>query len=118
MTFTTDNFSIKTELGRVLPYLGLSPHMEYANTTLYWMQADNQERFLRNNLDAKAKQKLDAMGWTEENITYTYNEYGFRSDSFEGEGVLFLGCSFTQGCGIDWERSWPYLVAKELNLKC
>lgn len=41
---------------------------------------------------------------------YTYNELGFRGDSIKKEGfkIMSLGCSHTEGVGVnDWE-TWPY----------
>lgn len=108
----------KTELGCALRKPGLSPHYEWANMDMSWLTVDSQERYHQNMEKSQTREKLLAMGWTEDNISYRFNEHGFRSDDFDGEGVLFLGCSFTQGIGIDWERSWPYLVATELGLKC
>jgi hypothetical protein len=42
--------------------------------------------------------------------TYTYNELGFRSDSIKKEGfkVMSLGCSNTEGVGVNYTDTWPY----------
>lgn len=45
---------------------------------------------------------------------YTYNEIGFRGDSIHKEGfkIMSIGCSNTEGVGVnDWE-TWPYLFSK------
>jgi len=41
--------------------------------------------------------------------TYTYNELGFRSDSIKKEGfkVMSIGCSLTEGVGINNNETWP-----------
>jgi hypothetical protein len=41
--------------------------------------------------------------------TYSYNEFGFRADSIHKEGfkVLSLGCSHTEGVGVNYEDTWP-----------
>lgn len=41
--------------------------------------------------------------------TYTYNELGFRGDSIEKEGfkVMSLGCSNTEGVGVNNHETWP-----------
>jgi hypothetical protein len=40
---------------------------------------------------------------------YTYNELGFRSDSIKKEGfkVMSLGCSITEGVGVNNSETWP-----------
>jgi hypothetical protein len=41
--------------------------------------------------------------------TYTYNELGFRGDSIQKEGlkVMSLGCSLTEGVGVNDNETWP-----------
>ena len=41
---------------------------------------------------------------------YRYNELGFRGDSITKEGfkVMSIGCSFTEGVGVDDTETWPY----------
>lgn len=40
---------------------------------------------------------------------YTYNELGFRGDSIHKEGfkVMSLGCSITEGVGVNDHETWP-----------
>jgi hypothetical protein len=40
---------------------------------------------------------------------YTYNELGFRGDSIKKEGfkVMSLGCSITEGVGVNDDETWP-----------
>lgn len=98
--------------------LGKSPHFEFANSTTSWFSIDSEEFFNSNMENPDRIQKMQNLGWKSDSITYTFNSHGFRSDSFDGDGALFLGCSFTFGTGMIWERTWAYLTAKELNLKC
>jgi len=44
-----------------------------------------------------------------EKCTYTYNELGFRGDSIKKEGfkVMSLGCSNTEGVGVNHYETWP-----------
>ena len=49
--------------------------------------------------------------------TYTYNELGFRGDSIHKEGfrIMSIGCSYTEGIGVnDWE-TWPHYFSKLVN---
>ena len=41
--------------------------------------------------------------------TYTYNDLGFRGDSVKKEGfrVMSLGCSYTEGVGVNYSDTWP-----------
>jgi hypothetical protein len=41
--------------------------------------------------------------------TYTYNDLGFRGDSVKKEGfkVMSLGCSNTEGVGVNYNDTWP-----------
>ena len=41
--------------------------------------------------------------------TYTYNELGFRGDSIHKKGfrVMSIGCSLTEGVGVNNEATWP-----------
>jgi len=51
--------------------------------------------------------------------TYTFNEYGFRSESWNSkeEGIIFLGCSDTFGTSQFLEKTWPYLVAEHFKVR-
>ena len=51
--------------------------------------------------------------------SYSTNEFGFRSDSWlDGEeGSIFLGCSDTFGMSQFWEKTWPYLLSKNIGGK-
>jgi hypothetical protein len=41
--------------------------------------------------------------------TYTYNELGFRGDSIHKNGfkVMSIGCSLTEGVGVNNDETWP-----------
>ncbi len=44
--------------------------------------------------------------------TYTYNELGFRADSISKDGfkIMTIGCSNTEGVGVDDKDTWPALL--------
>jgi hypothetical protein len=44
------------------------------------------------------------------------NSLGFRSPEFEPNGILFLGCSFTYGLGVEQSQTFAALVSSVLNL--
>jgi hypothetical protein len=89
-----------------------------AETTRQWIPGDSLSVWEAHMTDPNKRSLLDKLGWTAENISYRFNRYGFRSDEFEGEGTVFLGCSLTMGVGIDWERTWVYQVATALGTRC
>ena len=46
--------------------------------------------------------------------TYTYNELGFRGDSIKKEGfkIMSLGCSITEGVGVNDNETWSNQLCK------
>jgi hypothetical protein len=51
-------------------------------------------------------------------ITYAHNEHGFRCDSFSAKSqfpLLFLGCSFTEGIGINLEDVWSHRLLEKIK---
>lgn len=45
---------------------------------------------------------------------YTYNQLGFRGDSINKEGfrVMSIGCSYTEGVGVNDHETWPAQFTK------
>jgi len=90
----------------------------YTPTTMKWCGTDTEELYYRNCKDDQYKNSLN---YYEKNpIEYKFNNYGFRTpDDFndEGEGNIFLGCSFTFGLGLHLEDTWSYKVNKEIGGK-
>jgi len=92
----------------------------YAGKTVTWCPSDTEERFNNNMADPKQRKLMENYGWTQDNVSYTFNKEGFRADEFAGgvnDSVLFLGCSHTVGIGVDLESSWAYKVAHSLGLR-
>ncbi len=51
-------------------------------------------------------------------ITYTWNQHGFRSDEFVEDGrdsILVVGDSWTIGMGVPVEHSWPNLLRDKID---
>lgn len=92
-----------------------SIYLEYANKTLDWLPSDTEKKYNYNI--THNYEKLQEMGWVDKQITYSFNEYGFRCPSFSDDpSILFLGCSLTTGIGLPLENTWPYIVSAELKL--
>ena len=85
-----------------------------SNKTCYWRFSDTQ-----SNLD-NLKDNFAKEYWTNRTLEYRYNNYGFRSDdnfNNNDEGIVTLGCSFTEGIGLPIEYTWGYKLSKYLGLK-
>lgn len=95
-----------------------SVYKHYAGKTVQWISPDNEEQFKINQ--AQYSLKLSRNGYSDpDTVEYHFNSHGFRSDEFsEKTGALFLGCSFTMGMGVQYNRIWPKLVANDLGVEC
>ena len=49
--------------------------------------------------------------------TYSYNELGFRGDSIYKNGykVMSVGCSFTEGVGVNNDETWSSKLCKQIS---
>lgn len=48
---------------------------------------------------------------------YTYNELGFRGNALplKGKKLMAVGCSHTEGIGVNDNETWPYYLADNLG---
>jgi hypothetical protein len=57
-------------------------------------------------------------------IEYSYNSRGYRGDNWPDnlddlkKSVWCIGDSFTSGVGNPLEHTWPYILEKQLKIKC
>lgn len=54
-------------------------------------------------------------------IDYKFNDYGYRAsfnyeDLLDTKKIICIGCSFTEGVGLDETETWPYLLSKKIGL--
>jgi hypothetical protein len=83
--------------------------------TQKWCPSDNRAQY------GSKQKESNELGWTEDNVSYRFNQWGFRHDEDFVENpnsIVFLGCSLTMGVGVNYEQTWPYYVSKELGLDC
>lgn len=82
---------------------------------LNFNSGDSEELFLEN----LKKQPED---WYYRNVPITYqtNSQGHRCKNINeidlSNYILFAGCSHTAGVGVELEKSYPYLVSKQLGV--
>jgi hypothetical protein len=88
---------------------------------LFWIKPDTQELFEKHKSDPLARRCLEHFGWIRgENpvsIQYLLNDQGYRIDhDYDEEGIVFYGCSFTFGVGLEKKDTFSELVTKKLSL--
>lgn len=70
-------------------------------------------------LDIKGIDRSKAKTYKEADVFYKFNEFGFRSSSFDNirqkDGLLFVGCSITEGIGLPYEHIWFNQLVGKLN---
>ncbi len=81
-----------------------------ANSEQLWDTSDSEQRYLSN------LSKLQQLNFDPEPITYKFNSHGFRGTEFESIDIIALGCSFTMGCGVAEQHSWPSQLAEITKL--
>lgn len=83
-----------------------------ANVVLNFSKSDNKIEY-----DKNLKKLGSDWYYSRTPITYSMNEYGHRCKSIKeidlDNYILFLGCSHTEGIGVELEKSFTYIVAKE-----
>lgn len=90
-----------------------------ANTTSPWLPMDTKELFEKNKNDPLMLEN----GWNEHSIVYRTNNFGFRSNidyscysPNKPDNInVFLGCSLTEGIGLNLEDTWAYKINQQLN---
>ena len=87
------------------------------NKQVRWCPCDDEDLYKKNIKENFALMKeLDFVS-INNNFNYNFNEYGFRSDSFDNEcTILFNGCSQTMGIGLPLQDIWPKQIANYYNV--
>jgi hypothetical protein len=79
-------------------------------TLKYWNSNSFEISTYKFNLSNRVNKTYKTSGSDNTELClYTYNELGFRGDSIHKEGfkVLSLGCSHTEGVGVNDNETWP-----------
>ena len=81
------------------------------NPLEYWKPETFEISSFQFKLEARKNQTYKTSGSDNTGrCVYSYNELGFRSDSFTKPGfkIMSIGCSNTEGVGVNDNQTWPY----------
>jgi hypothetical protein len=88
----------------------------------YWTPEEFEiSSFLFNLNERKGKTYKTSGTDNTGRCSYSYNELGFRGDSIKKNGfkIMSLGCSNTEGVGVNYSDTWPaqfsYLIPNGVN---
>jgi len=93
----------------------------------YWKPETFEISSYKYGLDGRKGKSFKTSGSDNTGIcTYTYNELGFRGDSPYKDGfkIMSIGCSLTEGVGVNDNETWSHQFAKlipnslDLNFGC
>lgn len=79
-------------------------HRQNAGRSFQWFATDQESRFNPEG------------GYTAQDITYKFNQHGYRCDELTHSPVVFIGCSYTFGVGLKQEETWASLIARKLQI--
>lgn len=94
-------------------------HSGLASKRVPWFSSDSKEQYLSNLKDTAKKKLLEEFGWSDTNVSYTFNSHGFRSDEFaeDTNSLMILGASIVIGTGVSDEQVWTKIVSDTLGMK-
>ena len=96
-----------------------SAYFHQVGQQLDWLDTDSAAAYRLHMSQPKKRDALDRLKWNKHNITYKINQHGFRSPEFKKDepNILFLGCSFTVGIGLDLTNTFSHIVSQTLGLQ-
>ena len=77
----------------------------------YWTSEEFEIASFRFKLADRKNKTYTTSGSDKTDLCrYTYNELGFRGDSVKKKGfkIMSIGCSFTEGVGVNDNETWPH----------
>ena len=85
--------------------------------TVYFSGSDQKDLWESNLKNPNNHKFFEENGWLDEYaIPYAFNTHGFRCEEFDSRpSWLALGCSFTEGVGLNIENVWPSLLTNHIN---
>lgn len=85
------------------------------NVLKYWTKEEFEISSYRWHLKDRINNSYTTSGSDNTGIcTYTYNELGFRGESITKDGfkIMSIGCSNTEGVGVQDDCTWPHLFSR------
>jgi hypothetical protein len=71
------------------------------------------------NVNTTRESQPEDWYYRDKKITYSFNAFGHRSKDIKDldfdNYLLFIGCSHTQGVGVELEKTYPYLISSKLK---
>jgi len=91
--------------------------------TSFFHMGDTAQDFEQNKLNNKKLSLLKQNGWLEEAIRYHIDMNGFRTDNSvkdyhdytDQDNVIYAGCSYSFGTGLNLEDTWTYRLHKQIH---
>lgn len=89
------------------------------NSVKYWESTDDKKKFTKFLNDEKSRHLLKINDYDENTIIeYRSNNYRFRGNDIKTniDSLVVLGCSYTEGIGLNFEHTFGYICAEKLGL--
>ena len=85
--------------------------------TVYFNGSDQKDLWENNLKNPDTHKFFEENGWLDEHaIPYTFNTHGFRCEEFNSrKSWLALGCSFTEGVGLNIDDVWVSMLKKHTD---
>lgn len=104
MMYTPDNILIRNNVANI--------KNDVEGTKLYWNSTDSEYHFKKNEAIIDSR-------YTKNNVVYTYNSLGHRAPELKeltDDFILCMGCSYTEGIGVDDADTWPAMLASHSGM--
>jgi len=83
----------------------------------YWNTDTFEISSYKWKLEERKNKKIFQNGSDKNKCVYTFNELGFRGDSFKKEGtkILSVGCSHTEGIEVNDTETWSHILSRKIT---
>ena len=95
--------------------LTINGDMGQAYKQLDWYSTDSEAAFNANREAGNLSETQLAL-----TPTYQFNSQGYRSvnvSDITGKFFIAMGCSYTEGVGIELEQTWSHILSKKLGMQ-
>jgi hypothetical protein len=83
----------------------------------YWESKNFEISTYKWSLSERKNLKITGNASDKSNNIYTFNELGFRGDSPSKEGfkIMSVGCSHTEGIGVNDDQTWSHILSRKVK---